>query len=233
MDNNDEVNKKKNHTRKLREKCLNEIPNTLRWRQAELVLSTFKNSCALTGKSSNVQLDHFIPVNWGKIVRKYGIGGTTYANMIPLDRSINASKSSMNPSIWFETYHKRHGISIEKWNYAVRYIADKHKMAVSDYINRVNACYSEIIATKWIAEINSKIEADGKVHLVYIDRALRNNLNITVVVGVFGSSKTKDYFRSNQGLELLRERKEDFQSRLNRREVLLSVEERNYDRRQE
>jgi hypothetical protein len=106
-----------------RKRLMKEVPNTLRQSQLDLVRNHFKNECALTGKYSNVAVDHFVPVGWGSIVRKYGIGGTTYANMIILDRSINSSKDSMNPFILFNRYGEKHGISLEKWNDAVHYIA--------------------------------------------------------------------------------------------------------------
>ncbi|WP_419872765.1 hypothetical protein [Candidatus Pristimantibacillus sp. PTI5] len=200
-----------------REQMMKTVTNSLRESEKERILKHFQYECALTGKYDHVGLDHFVPLSWGSIVHEYEIGGTTYANTIPFHRSINSSKGAMNPFIWFKEYGNRHGVTREKWDDVIKYIAEKHGLSVCDYTNRVNACYSEIIAKKWIADINSKIESEGNVHLVFIDRALRNNLNIAVVAGLYGSSTTKDYFRSSQGLDLLKERKEVFQSRLNRR----------------
>ncbi|CAG7648159.1 hypothetical protein ACFQI7_12995 [Paenibacillus allorhizosphaerae] len=200
-----------------RKRLLREVPNTLRWYQQEEVFNHFKNDCALTGKYQNLCKDHFIPISWGRTVRKYGIGGNTYANIIPLDRSINSSKGSMNPFIWFERYGERHGISIEKWNYAVQYIAEKHRMTTFYYINRVNACYIEILAKNWVEKINSRIEPDGNVHPVYINNALKMNLNIPVVIEQFGSVKTKEIFQLSETIDLIKQSKSWFVSRLNQK----------------
>jgi hypothetical protein len=197
-----------------RKKLLKDIPNTLRERQKDLVRIHFKNECAITGKY-DIAFDHFIPVGWGAIVRKYGIGGTTYANMIILDKSINSSKSSWNPFLWFERYGERHNISIEKWNMAVEYIAEKHGMTSYDYRNQVNACHSEIIAIRWIAHVNQSIESNGRVHPVNISNALRANLNITTVVEMFGNTRIKEAFLDNETIKLINEKKNWLESRLN------------------
>lgn len=178
------------------------------------ILDTFNHKCALTGKDANVQLDHFIPNRWGKIVEKYQIGGTTYANMIPLFRSINASKNAMNPFIWFDRYGDRHGVTLDKWNTIVEYIAEKHRMTTVEYTNRVNACYREFLAMRWIKRINYMLELEGEVHPVFIDNALRMDLNIHVVVETLGSMKLKDYFNSIETAELIKERKHVFYIRI-------------------
>jgi hypothetical protein len=171
-------------------------------------------SVRFTGHYNNIALDHFVPINWGSIVSNYGIGGTTYANMIPLSRVLNSSKGSMNPFLWFERYGERHGISLEKWNDAVQYVAEKHKMTTFDYISRVTECYSEILAVKWITSVNSRIESRGYIHDVDISNALKMKLNISLVVELYGSDITKKVFLDNETINLINRNKADLESRL-------------------
>ena len=197
-----------------REQLMKTVTNSLRESEMEAILKHFQYECALTGKYENVGLDHFIPLFWGEVVQKYEIGGTTKSNTIPFHRSINSSKGAMNPFIWFEKYGERYGISIDKWNNAVEYIAEKHMMTTFDYINRVNACYSEFLAMRWAIDINSKLESEGYIHQVFIDRALKMQLNIAVVIELFGSAETKIYFCDKQTIDLVIERKTLFELRL-------------------
>lgn len=55
---------------------MKDVPNTLSENQRELVLDTFNRKCALTEEHQDVDLDHFVPLAWGKKVIKYNIGGT-------------------------------------------------------------------------------------------------------------------------------------------------------------
>ncbi|MED1801996.1 hypothetical protein [Brevibacillus porteri] len=190
-----------------REQILKEVPNSLSQNEVELILNHFKNECALTGKYHQVSLDHFIPLNWGSTAHKYAIGGNTYANIIPLDRSINSSKNAHNPFIWFERYGEKHGISIERWHSAIQYIAEKHGMSVFEYKNRVYACYSEILAVRWITHVNSRIELGASIHFVDIRNALIMNLNIPVVVETLGSIETKNAFLDQQTIDLVNQLK--------------------------
>lgn len=198
--------KKRQKSRELRQKNIKELPNDLTVEQTETILQHFDYKCALTGQQ-DVGLDHFVPLNWGSIVVKYGIGGTTYTNMIPLYRSINSSKQSLNPFIWFEHRGKKHGISIEKWNSAVQYIAEKHGMSAFEYINRVNACYRELLAVRWITHVNSRIESGASVHYVDIRNALKMNLYIPVLVEMLGSIETKNAFLDPETLDLVNQLK--------------------------
>lgn len=91
-------------------------------------------------------------------------------------------------------HYKKNKGSREKWTRAVQYIAEKHDMTSDEYINRVNACYNEILALQWITHVNSRIESGASIHYVDIRNALKLNLNISVVVEVLGSIKTKNAF---------------------------------------
>ncbi|MFF0828154.1 hypothetical protein ACFYU8_14825 [Brevibacillus sp. NPDC003359] len=198
--------KKNKESRERRQKNIKELPNNLTEEQTESILENFGYRCFLTG-NEGIGLDHFVPLSWGSVVMKYGIGGTTYANMIPLYRSINSSKQSMNPFIWFERYGERHGVSIEKWNSAVQYIAEKHDMTSDEYKNRVNACYNEILALRWITRVNFRIESGESIHYVDIRNALKMNLNIPVVVEMLGSIETKNAFLDQPTIDLVNQLK--------------------------
>jgi len=194
--------------REKRQELMNTVPNKLRESEAELILRTFRYECALTGKYDDIGLDHFVPLNWGSIVKKYGIGGTTYANMVPLHRSINSSKGAHNPFYWFERYGKRHNVAVVKWNAIVDYIATKHSMTTIDYINRVNACYIEIVALNWISRVNRRIYQEGSIHYVDIRNALKLCLNMSVVIELFGSKMTKEVFKDSKTISQINEVKE-------------------------
>ena len=207
---------KKNRNKKhylRRQQRMNDVPNTLSESQRELVLDTFKRKCALTNKRHDVELDHFVPVSWGKKVIEYDIGGTTYANTIPLNSSINSSKSSHNPFLWFKRYGERHGISRDKWKAAVEYIAKKHGLSSTEYENRVNACYSEVLAERWITDVNSRVNTDLNLTFV-INRALRMKLNIPVVVELFGSTSTQQLFNDKETIKVMNKIKVMFNRRL-------------------
>jgi 5-methylcytosine-specific restriction endonuclease McrA len=197
-------------TQEKRKRLMNEVPNTLWLYQKEQLYDDFYGECALTGKYDYVALDHFVPLNWGSTVRKYGIGGTTYANMVTLHRSINSSKSSMNPFIWFNRYGERHMVEKRRWNEIVEYIAKKHRMTSIEYIHRVNVCYSEVLAKKWITDVNARIEGEEFKHFFYINRALRMNLNISVIVELYGSLKSKEYFFNEKMLDLIKQLKDKY-----------------------
>jgi ribosomal protein S8 len=89
-------------------------------------------------------------------------------------------------------------------------------MATFDYISRVNECYSEILAVKWITRVNSITESEGYIRSVDISNALKMNLNMPFVIELFGSVKTKEVFQNNETIIELNQSKSWFESRLNR-----------------
>lgn len=134
--------------------------------------------------------------------------------MIPFHTSINRSKNSNNPFLWFERCGERHGISSDKWDAAVEYIANKHGLSSIEYENRVNACYSEIRAERWMEDFNSMVIRE--INMVtniksylspHIICALRKNLNIPVVVELFGSTLTRQLFNDKETINLMNELK--------------------------
>ncbi|MFC5530329.1 hypothetical protein [Cohnella yongneupensis] len=189
------------------------LPRYLTEEQEVSIFEHFNNSCALTGLKDKLCLDHFVPLDWGVTPLKYGLGGTTFPNMIPFHISINSAKNAMNPVMLFERYGEKYNISADRWNAALKYLAEKNGLSVADYTNRVNACYMEVQSDRWATGINKKVETNGEIVGWEIERALRRNLNIQVVIELFGTSKTKDYFRTTKVSEMIARRKFEMEVR--------------------
>lgn len=94
----------------------------------------FEYSCALTGDSENITLDHFIPLMTGK-------GGTTIENMIPLRSDLNFSKNDRNPFEWFTTNKARFKLSQRKFDAIVSYLAGLNDMSIREYRDYVYKCF--------------------------------------------------------------------------------------------
>jgi hypothetical protein len=91
--------------------------------------------CALTG-DKDIQWDHVIP-----IASEHG--GTIPANMIPLRKDLNASKSSRNVFEWFEADCDRFNLDPEKFNQMVLYLAGLNGMTTEEYRNYVYKCFEK------------------------------------------------------------------------------------------
>jgi len=110
------------------------LPDTLTSEQVEIILKRLNNKCALTG-DDEYELDHFVAINTGH-------GGTIYENMIPLSRSLNASKRDNNPFEWFEGNKRRFNVTEESFSNLVSYLAELNEMSVNEYRDYVYECYS-------------------------------------------------------------------------------------------
>lgn len=170
-------------------------PNTLTEEQKRKVLYDFDNKCALTN-DCEIQLDHFIPLSWGRITQKYGIGGTTEANLIPLSAKINKSKSYHNPFTWIKEASGRLSLDMQKWNELVKYIAQKHKMSPTDFEKTVNECHAHITCYREINRFN-RILKESRMHPrnldTYLSYLLKLGINLKVAVEMFGNKKAKDF----------------------------------------
>lgn len=93
------------------------------------------DTCVLTGDTSNVHIEHMIPLRWGH-------GGTYPGNCYALEGSANKSKGSRNPFEWFADYGERYGITIEAWSDLIEDMANRNRMDTSEYVRFVNWCYS-------------------------------------------------------------------------------------------
>jgi hypothetical protein len=119
-------------THKRRTNKLN-LPNTLTEENIVEVKSYFNNTCPLSGDIDNLVIDHFIPLNTGKV-------GTIPENIIPLSHSLNSSKKDANPFEWIKT---RPEISYDKFERVVEYLSEKMEMDVSEYKEFVYKCFEE------------------------------------------------------------------------------------------
>lgn len=112
---------------------LRSISNDLSKNDKKIIMETFNYSCALTGETNNVHLDHVIPVSWKKV-------GTTFSNMIPLNKKINSSKGNKNVFEWYENNKERLGLEDEKFNTMIEYMAQLNNMTTEEYKAYVYEC---------------------------------------------------------------------------------------------
>jgi hypothetical protein len=186
-----------------RKYLLQSLPNTLTEEQREQVRKNFNYTCAITKQKENVQLDHFVPLSWGKLAIEYGIGGTSYANMLPLNKTINKSKSSENPFQWIEGAKNKFNIDMSEWSKAVEYIAEKHCMTPLEFVNRVNECFNHISVRRAIKYLNKEIDMHKKPPYFRIESLLKRGINIEVAVEMFGNKKVKQFLQAQETKQYL------------------------------
>lgn len=124
---------KYDQTRKARKLAL---PYTLTDEQYQKTLEYFNYSCALTGGSERIEMDHAIPL-------ASGFGGTTFENCYPLSKSLNSSKNDKNIFEWFDLNKER--LNIEQWRFdrLVEYLAGINSMSVSEYKKYYFGCFEK------------------------------------------------------------------------------------------
>lgn len=94
--------------------------------------------CALTGLAANVHFDHVIPTVTGH-------GGTTMGNMVPMTGTLNQSKNDSNVFEWFRGNKERLGLSQERFNSVIEYLAELNGMTVFEYTSYVYLCHENKI----------------------------------------------------------------------------------------
>jgi len=114
-----------------RKALLNHLPCNV----TEVELQALKqHRCAISKKSSfDVTVDHFIPISWGH-------GGTIIGNVYPLDRTLNRTKSSMNPFRWVKRNEVKDKINMRLWDKLITDLASQNGMSVRDFTRYVNWC---------------------------------------------------------------------------------------------
>ena len=127
------VEKIKDTARKHRD-FRNCTPNTLTDMQREEIMRTFNYSCALTGSTDDLHLDHVIPVSVSNV-------GTVFENIIPLSGGLNRSKNNGNIFDWFETKREFYGLSQPKFDLLISYLAEINGMGVMEYITYYDSCF--------------------------------------------------------------------------------------------
>lgn len=95
--------------------------------QWKATLAYFDNGCAVCRNSSEIHMDHFIPVASGS-------GDTTVNNVIPLCARHNVSKSNKHPLNWL-SYES--GASVDTVERIIAYLAQLNGMHPSEYENYV------------------------------------------------------------------------------------------------
>jgi hypothetical protein len=172
--------------------------NSLTNQEKQLVRKDFDGYCALSGNSENVHIDHFVPLSWGKAAADLGIGGTNYKNMLPLNATLNKSKSSENPFEWIEKAQERHSIDMARWEKAIKYLAGKNNMTVVEFENRVNECHKLILSRTFVRVIERRMRSKKtritRLHLTVIKAALDKGINIEAAVSKYGNSSVRKHF---------------------------------------
>jgi hypothetical protein len=130
LDNKDIV-EIRNLRRRTRESKLN---NDLTKEEKELIWQHFNNSCALTGSSENVSIDHVIPISTG-------YGGSTKGNIIPLRLDLNTSKCDKNIFVWFEDAKHIYGLSEDKFYSLIEWLSQINGMTIEEYKSFVCECH--------------------------------------------------------------------------------------------
>jgi hypothetical protein len=110
------------------------LPNDLTYEQQNVVMAHFNNACALTGETTELHLDHVIPLATGH-------GGTTWGNTIPLRGDLNCSKNDSNLFEWFKSNRRRFELSQERFDALVQYLADVNEMTVEEYTKYYYGCF--------------------------------------------------------------------------------------------
>jgi hypothetical protein len=119
------------HRRLARKKAL---PDTLTTEDYAKTLYYFGNSCALTGRTENLEKEHAIPLSIGH-------GGTTFENCYPMSSGLNQSKANYNIFEWFEANRQRFELSQERFDNLIGWLASANAMTVEEYRDYVYWCH--------------------------------------------------------------------------------------------
>lgn len=106
-------------------------------------------TCALTGVSENLTLDHFIPLNWGH-------GGTYHGNIYFVTRKLNGSKRNENPFEWIRFASDRYEeIDLKLWRKLVEKLATLNKLSIPEFKDYVYWCEENKRTSQELAIDNS------------------------------------------------------------------------------
>lgn len=193
--------------RRRREHLIRSMPNTLTPEEKEKIYSEFNHACALSQTKEQVQLDHFVPLAWGKLALEYGLGGTTYENMLPLCSDLNTSKSSENPFAWIKKASIAGRVDSESWERVIAYVADKHEMGYWQFFNRVNSCYEHWVSKQHVRYFNQAMKATTDTSLPLrwrrppyekLEFLLKVGINVEVAFEMHGTKLSKDFMKQEE-----------------------------------
>ncbi|MFJ7976652.1 hypothetical protein ACIQZI_13265 [Peribacillus sp. NPDC096379] len=181
-----------------RKELLERLPNTLTKEEEYQLMVDSNFNCMLSGVGGGINLDHFVPLALGELVLEYGLGGTTYENIIPISATLNQSKQSRNPFEWFEKARVKYHLDSSLWNQVVQYMADKNQMTSIQYKNRINACYKHDKVIKWAENLNESLSRASRNPKALLRQAIRKGINIDVVIKKYGNQLSVEYIKSQK-----------------------------------
>jgi hypothetical protein len=115
----------------IRKILLQQLPSDL---TEEDVQKLKRQRCAISQKNSyDVTVDHFIPISWGH-------GGNLKGNVYPLDKTLNRTKSSMNPFRWVKRNQVKDKVNMRLWDQLIEDLADQYCLTVREFTRYVNWC---------------------------------------------------------------------------------------------
>ncbi|WP_204256660.1 hypothetical protein [Mammaliicoccus sciuri] len=92
------------------------------------------NKCALSDKTDNLHIEHFIPITTGH-------GDNSSGNCYPLYKNLNISKGGKNPFEWVQLPHIKELIDISKFNNLVSKLAELNGLTTEEFKRYVNWCF--------------------------------------------------------------------------------------------
>lgn len=111
------------------------LPNDITAEQYTKTLEYFENACAFTGVKDNIEMEHAIPI-------VIGHGGTTFGNVYPMTKSLNASKYNNNIFEWFNDNKDRFNLSQERFDSLIDWLGKANGMTIEEYRNYVYWCHA-------------------------------------------------------------------------------------------
>lgn len=114
------------------------LPDTLTTQQQEHLQEIQNRKCIISGATTNLHLEHFIPLSWGA-------GGTTWENCYYMEGSLNISKGNRNPFEWIKTQPESYQDNF--YNKLVPMLAERNNMTVQEFTVYAYQCekqYKEV-----------------------------------------------------------------------------------------
>ncbi|MGX7595597.1 hypothetical protein ACWNS2_10130 [Planococcus plakortidis] len=187
-----------------RKERIQSLPNTLTVEEEKQIYARFNSSCALTKSVENLELDHFVPLAWGTHVLEFGIGGTIYSNMLPLNSSVNLSKWSYNPFEWISKGSGQFSIDMQEWEHIVEYMATKNEMTKLQYEIKVSSCHKLVLVEQNIRWLERLCHFKKPPYFL-IEYLLDKGINIDVAVKNFGGEKSILFLRDEKTRSYIKE----------------------------
>lgn len=131
------------------------LPGNLTDEQYERTLKEFNQSCAISGETEDITIDHFIPL-WT------GHGGTHIGNVYPLSASLNYSKQNRNPFEWIKGEHIQRTTIKGAWDELITFLARMNSVSVETFEKYVNWCFEN---TREVHDINDSNKDSLKIFL--------------------------------------------------------------------